>query len=79
MIDTLGVETKGENSRSVIALSLVYSLALSVFGTRFVFRYLLDEELEPDEAVIFHVGHVIYGLTLGTWVNFDKRVGEAYE
>jgi len=63
----------------VIGLSLVYSLALSAFGTRVLFRYLLDEELESDETVIFHVGHVIYGLTLGTWIGFRERKGEVYE
>jgi len=29
--------------------------------------------------VIFHVGHVIYGLTLGTWIGFRERKGEVYE
>jgi len=79
LIDALGFETEREDSLGVIALSFAYSLALSVFGTRFVFRFLLDEDLDPDEAVIFHVGHAIYGLTLGTWVGFDRRTGEAYE
>jgi len=63
----------------VIGLALVYGLALSVFGTRFVFRYLLDEVLEPDGAVIFHVGHVICGLTHGTWFSFRERKGDVYE
>ncbi|WP_418285270.1 hypothetical protein [Halorubrum sp. DTA46] len=68
-----------EHDLGVIGLALVYGLALSAFGTRFVFRYLLDEELKPDEAVIFHVGHVIYGLTLGTWISFRARKGEVYD
>lgn len=64
---------------AVMGLSVAYGFALSAFGTRFVFRYLLDEELEPDEAVIFHAGHLVYGLALGTWLSFDERAGEAYE
>lgn len=62
-----------------IVLSLGYGLVLSVFGTRVVFRHLLDEELEPDELAVFHVGHVIYGLTLGTWLSSRERAGEVYE
>lgn len=64
---------------ATIGVVLAYGLALSVFGTRVVFDRLLDEELEPSEAVIFHVGHVIYGLPLGTWVSADERRGEVYE
>jgi hypothetical protein len=79
LIDGLEFDDERKHSLGVLGLSLAYGLALSTFGTRFVFRYLLDEELEPNEAVIFHVGHVIYGLTLGTWLSFDERVGEAYE
>lgn len=75
----LGIGGEESHGLGGIGLSLAYGLALSAFGTRFVFRYLLDEDLEPNEAVIFHVGHVIYGLTLGTWLSFDERIGEAYE
>ncbi|MFW5905428.1 MAG: hypothetical protein ACOCUO_01110 [archaeon] len=78
-INALDLHREGEGGRSVIGLSLAYGLALSGFGTRFVFRHLLDEELETDEAVIFHVGHVMYGLTLGTWMSFSDRSGEVYE
>ncbi len=62
-----------------IVLSLVYGIALSGFGTRVVLGRLLGEELDPDDAAVFHVGHVIYGLTLGTWLSSRKRSGEVYE
>ncbi|ACM56732.1 hypothetical protein [Halorubrum lacusprofundi] len=78
-ISLLDFRNERERRLGVIGLSLVYSLALSAFGTRVLFRYLLDEELESDETVIFHVGHVIYGLTLGTWIGFRERKGEVYE
>lgn len=78
-ISLLEFRSERERNLGVIGLALAYGLALSAFGTRFVFRYLLDEEIEADEAVIFHVGHVIYGLTLGTWVSFRARKGEVYE
>jgi hypothetical protein len=29
-------------------------------------------DLAQDEALIFHVGHVIYGLTLGAWVDSNR-------
>ena len=51
---------------------LVYSLVLSVFGTRVVLRRVIGMDLESDEALIFHVGHVIYGLALGAWVGSNR-------
>jgi len=75
------VDVRTERNRrfSAVALSVAYSIALSVFGTRVIFRRLLDEELEADERLVFHVGHVIYGLTLGTWLSSRERSGEVYE
>lgn len=78
-ISLLEFQSERERHLGVIGLSLVYGLVLSVFGTRFVFQYLLDEDAEPNEAVIFHVGHIVYGLTLGTWVGFSEQKGEVYE
>lgn len=68
-----------ERDLGAIGLSLVYGLALSVFGTRVIFQHLLEEELEPAEALVFHVGHAVYGLTLGTWIGSRERSGEVYE
>ncbi|WP_115865398.1 hypothetical protein [Halorussus litoreus] len=45
-----------------------YALALSAFGERVVLGRLLDLDLEGDERLVFHAGHVVYGLSLGTWV-----------
>jgi hypothetical protein len=51
-----------------IALGTVYGAALSVFGTRVMLKRVLDMELDVVEAVVFHGGHLVYGLTLGTWI-----------
>lgn len=62
-----------------ISLSLGYGLILSIFGSRVLLHRLLDEELEPDDAVVFHIAHVVYGLTLGTWLSPIEPTGELYE
>lgn len=71
--------TERDRRLGAIALSLVYGVVLSVFGMQVLLRRLLGEELEPDEATVFHVGHLIYGLTLGTWLSSRERSGEVYE
>lgn len=64
---------------TTLVAGLVYGLLLSAFGSRVVFRYVLRRDLEPEEALVFHVGHVVYGLTLGTWIGSRERYGEVYE
>lgn len=71
--------TERDRRLGAIALSLVYGVVLSVFGMRILLRRLLGEELDPDEGTVFHVGHVIYGLTLGTWLSSREQSGEVYE
>ena len=46
----------------------VYGVALSIFGERVVLPGLLGMDLDRDDRLVFHVGHVVYGLTLGTWL-----------
>ncbi|NEU57876.1 hypothetical protein [Halorussus sp. MSC15.2] len=55
-------------SREVIGLlwGTVYALALSVFGERVVLGRVLDMDPEVDERLVFHAGHLVYGLSLGT-------------
>ena len=59
-------EAKAE-MRGVVT-AVVYALLLSGFGSRVLLDRLLDEELTADELFIFHLGHVVYGITLGAWL-----------
>ena len=51
-----------------VSLGTLYGAVLSVVGSRVVLRRLLAMDLDIVEAVVFHAGHLVYGLTLGTWV-----------
>lgn len=62
-----------------IVSGALYGVVLSLFGTRVLFRHVLGRELESDHALVFHVGHLMYGLTLGTWMGTRERVGDVYE
>ena len=55
-------ETKGA------LLGTVFGSVLSIFGTRVVLDELLETNPDRDERLVFHISHVVYGLTLGTWV-----------
>ena len=60
--DTAAAERRG------VVTAVAYSLVLSVFGLRVLLNGLLDQELDSHEALIFHLGHVVYGITLGAWL-----------
>lgn len=50
------------------AWAVAYSAVLSAFGSRVVLGRVLGMDVESDEALVFHLGHLVYGLTLGTWI-----------
>lgn len=72
----LGIEREPDHVQETrgLVLATLYGGALSAFGSRIVLGRVLSMDLDPDEALVFHVGHVIYALTLGTWVG--SRAGE---
>lgn len=45
-----------------------FGLGLSAFGARVVLEVALGVDLDPDERFVFHVSHLVYGLTLGAWL-----------
>lgn len=72
LISEGGGSTRAEIELRDIAFGLVYSLVFSLFGSRIVLDRVVGMDLESDEALIFHVGHAIYGLALGAWIG-SKR------
>lgn len=49
-------------------LGTLYGIILSIFGMRVLLERVLDTDPDTDERLVFHISHVVYGLTLGTWV-----------
>jgi len=66
--------TPGQNEAEQVAeskgaiLGTIYGVALSIFGMSAILEGLLDTDPDTDERLVFHISHVVYGLTLGTWV-----------
>lgn len=71
-----GVDELSEHDRETVGMVLAtaYGLALSAFGSRIVLGRLLEMDLDADESLVFHVGHLVYALALGTWLG--SRVGD---
>jgi hypothetical protein len=79
LFECLHARTALSRERVGLLSGVGYGLVLSVFGTRVLFEYVLQEELDPDNTLVFHVGHLIYGLTLGTWLSSREDFGDVYE
>lgn len=60
-------EAEARRERRATLWGLAYGLVLSQIGLSAVLGRLLGMDLDRDERFIFHVSHVIYGLTLGAW------------
>jgi hypothetical protein len=69
----------GTGHRGSVAMAggVGYSVLLSLFGSRVLLDRLLAVDLTGREALVFHVGHVVYGLALGTWVGTESTVGRS--
>lgn len=65
-------QTRAGMELADIARGIVYSLVFSVFGSRIVLSRVVGMDLETDEALVFHVGHAIYGIALGAWVGSNR-------
>ena len=60
--------TEETRERRATLIGAGYGVLLSLFGVSVVLQRVLGMDLEPDETFVFHVSHLIYGLTLGTWL-----------
>ncbi|MFC7203187.1 DUF6789 family protein [Haloferax namakaokahaiae] len=68
-----------DGERTALLSGVVYSLVLSWVGAKIIFERLLNRELDEEEALVFHVGHLVYGLTLGTWLGRHNPMGAVYD
>lgn len=63
----------GDRSQGMYAAAgVLYGLALSAFGSRITLGAVLDAE--PEDSLIFHLSHAVYGLAMGTWIG-SRLVG----
>lgn len=72
LLDEPDGQTRAEIELRDLVRGFSYSFVLSLFGTRVVLGRLVGMDLERDEALIFHVGHLIYGVSLGAWVGSNQ-------
>ncbi|WP_245708104.1 hypothetical protein [Halobacterium jilantaiense] len=68
-------DSENEQEAGGVVLGALYGLALSVVGERVLLGGLLSTDLDATESLVFHVGHLVYGLSLGSWV----ASGSTYE
>lgn len=58
----LAPETEG------LLAGFLYSIPFTWAGEIIMLRRMLGMNLESDESMIFHAGHLVYGITLGAWI-----------
>lgn len=59
---------EGDRERRGALLGVCYGSVLSAFGASVLVEGLLGLELDEDERFVFDLAHLVYGMTLGTWV-----------
>lgn len=79
LVSFIDVETDVSRERMNLVAGLGYGLVLSVIGSRLIFVHVLGRELQAEHSMVFHVGHAIYGVTLGTFMASRERIGEVYQ
>ena len=57
-----------------VVLGALYALVLSAFGERVMLGRLLSMDLDATESLVFHIGHLVYGLSLGSWVASESTL-----
>lgn len=68
--------TTVQRERRGVLLGMLYGIGLSAVGRRVILEGLLEMDLDADERWVFLVSHVVYGLTLGTWLGSRLQPGE---
>lgn len=59
------------------AAGVAFGAVLSAFGSRVLLRRLLGIRMDARESLVFHAGHLVYGLSLGTWIGTEGTIGRS--
>lgn len=62
---------RGDDCRrayAAVGLGSLFGLALSAFGERAFLDGLLSADLDDVDSLVFHASHLVYGLSLGSWL-----------
>lgn len=51
-----------------LLFGVLASIPFSLFGTRVVLSRVLGMDMDADEVMIFHAGHLVYGIAIGAWI-----------
>lgn len=79
IVGALSSQTDRRGHDLAICCGAVYGLVMSALGSRVVLPLTIDERLDEREAAVFHAGHLVYGLSLGTWLGVQKSRADVTE
>jgi hypothetical protein len=67
-----GTETTG------LVGGILYSVPFTALGEVVLLNRMLEMDLDSNESMIFHAGHLVYGISLGAWVGsrYDTLTNE---
>lgn len=51
-----------------VLIGVLSSIPFSLFGTNVVLDRILGMEMETNEVMVFHAGHLVWGCSIGAWV-----------
>jgi hypothetical protein len=68
MFTAIDPRTPLEPETEGLLTGLLYSIPFTLIGEIVMLHRILGMDLDSDESMIFHAGHLIYGITLGAWI-----------
>ena len=68
MFTAVDPQTPLEPEAEGLLAGFLYSIPFTWAGEAVMLHRMLGMDLESDESMIFHAGHIIYGITLGAWI-----------
>lgn len=68
MFTVIDPRTPLEPETEGLLTGFLYSIPFTWIGEVVMLHRILGMDLDSDESMIFHAGHLVYGVTLGAWI-----------